>query len=141
MRAMVLWVMLALLCACSRTPDEQRIRESITTMQQAMEERNPRAFLAYVSEDFIGNSADFDRAALANLLRIEVFRNDQVRMMLGPIDIDLQDDRATAHVTATFMGGSGGLLPEHGAIYDITSGWKRDGGKWVCYSGRWEQKL
>ena len=110
-------------------------------MQQAMEERNPRAFLAYVSEDFIGNSADFDRAALANLLRIEVFRNDQVGVMLGPIDIDLQDDRATAHVTATFMGGSGGLLPEHGAIYDITSGWKRDGGKWVCYSGRWEQKL
>ena len=53
-------------------------------MQQAMEERNPRAFLAYVSEDFIGNSADFDRAALANLLRIEVFRNDQVRRDARP---------------------------------------------------------
>jgi hypothetical protein len=141
MRAMVLWVMLALLCACSRTPDEQRIRESITAMQQAMEERNPRTFLAYVSEDFIGNGADFDRAALASLLRIEVFRNDQVGVMLGPIDIDLQGDRATARLTATFTGGSCGLFPEHGAIYDITSGWKRDAGKWVCYSGRWEQKL
>jgi hypothetical protein len=139
-RAMLL-VVLVLLGACSRTPDEQRIRESIKAMQQAAEERNPRAFLAFVSEDFVGNDADFDRAALGNLLRVEVFRSDQIGVMLGPIDIDLQDDRATVHVTATFTGGSGGLLPEHGAIYDITSGWKRRGRDWVCYSGRWEQEL
>jgi hypothetical protein len=136
----MLLVILVLLGACSRTPDEQRIRESIEAMQKAAEERNPRAFLTFVSEDFIGNDAEFDKAALANLLRVEVFHGDKVGVTLGPIDIDVQDDRATAHVTATLTGGSGGLLPERGAIYDITSGWKRRGRDWVCYSGRWEQE-
>jgi hypothetical protein len=110
-------------------------------MQQAMQERSPRAFMAHVGDDFVGNEAVFDKTALFNLLRVEVLRNDSVGVMLGPIDIELQGDRATAHVVATVTGGSGGLLPEHGAVYDITSGWKRQGREWVCISGRWEQKL
>jgi hypothetical protein len=42
---------------------------------------------------------------------------------------------------ATFTGGSGGLLPERGSIYSITSWWKRQGRDWICYSAHWEQKL
>lgn len=132
----------ALMAGCSRTTDEQRIRDTITAMQQAMEARNPRAFMAHVTDDFIGNEAGFDREALANLLRAEVFRNDDVGVTLGPIDIEMKGDRATATLIATFTGGSsGGLLPERGSIYTITSGWKRHGSEWVCFSGRWEQKL
>jgi hypothetical protein len=132
---------IVLACACSRTPDEQRIRTAIEAMQQAAEQRNPRGFMAYVSDDFVGNDADFDRNALANLLRVQVFHNDQVGVTLGPIEIELQDGRATAHVMATLTGGSGGLLPESGAIYSITSSWKRNGRDWICYSARWQQKL
>ena len=134
-------VLLPVLCACSRSSDEERIRQAMAAMQQAMQERSPRAFMAHVGDDFVGNEAVFDKTALFNLLRVEVLRNDSVGVMLGPIDIELQGDRATAHVVATVTGGSGGLLPEHGAVYDITSGWKRQGREWVCISGRWEQKL
>jgi len=130
------------LAGCSRTSDEQRIRDAIGAMQQAMQARNPRAFMAHVTDDFIGNEAGFDREALANLLRAEVFRNDDVGVTLGPIEIEMQGDRATAKLIATFTGGSsGGLLPERGSIYTITSGWKRRGSEWLCFSGRWEQKL
>jgi len=132
----------AVVAGCSRSTDEQRIRTAISAMQQAMESRNPRAFMAHVSDDFIGNEAGFDREALANLLRAEVFRNDEVGVTLGPIEIEMQGDRATAKLIATFTGGSpGGMLPERGSVYTITSGWKRRGGEWVCFSGRWEQKL
>jgi len=133
--------LLVVLAACSRTPDEERIRQTITSMQQAMEQRNPRAFMAHISDDFIGEQAEFDRAALANLLRVEVFRNDDIGVLLGPIDVELQGDRATARLTATFTGGSGGLLPEHGSVYAITSAWKRDGNDWRCISARWKQEL
>jgi hypothetical protein len=129
------------LAACSRTPDEQRIRETIGVMQQAMESHDPRAFMSHISEDFIGNDAETDRAALANLLRVEVFRNDQVGVTLGPIDIQMHEERATVHLTATFTGGSGGLLPERGSVYSITSGWRRNRNDWQCISARWEQKL
>ena len=138
---LVLICFMALLPACKRTPDEQRIRENITAMEQAMENRDPRAFMAHIADDFIGNDAAFDRNALHNLLRAEALRNDSIGVILGPIDIDLQGDRATVHLTATFTGGSGGALPERGSVYTITSGWRREGRDWVCFSGRWEQEL
>ena len=135
-------VVIALLgAACSRTPDEQRIRPTIAAMQQAMEQREPRSFMAHVADDFVGNEAAFDREALHNLLRAEVLRNDAIGVTLGPIEIEMQDDRATARLTATITGGSGGLLPEHGAIYTIRSGWRRQGRDWVCFSAEWKQEL
>jgi hypothetical protein len=135
-------VALLLLCtACSRTLDEQRVRETVEAMRQAIVEHSPRAFLAHVSDDFIGNDATIDKAALGNLLRVEVLRNDQVGVMLGPIDVELDGDRATVRVAATFTGGAGGLLPERGSVYSITSGWKRNGSDWVCISAKWEQRL
>jgi ketosteroid isomerase-like protein len=130
-----------LLSACSRTPEEQRIRSAITAMQQAVEGHQPRDFMNYVSADFTGEDGTVDREGLANVLRAEVLRNDVVGVTLGAIDIQMQGNRATVYVTATLTGGSGGLLPEHGAIYAITSGWKRDSGDWRCYNASWEQKL
>lgn len=133
--------MLAALAGCSRTPDDQRIRANIESMQSAVESRSPRDFLRFVTADFTGNDDGVDREGLGNLLRVEVLRNDQVGVTLGPIEVDLQGDRATVHVVATLTGGKGGLIPERGAIYSITSGWRRDGKEWLCYTASWEQKL
>jgi ketosteroid isomerase-like protein len=135
-------LMLALtLSGCSRTTDEQRIRDAMAAMQQAMENRDARAFMAHVSDDFIGDSAEFDRAALANLLRMQVLRNDRIGATLGPIDVEMQGDRAKVQVLATLTGGSGNLLPERGSMYAITSSWKRQGSEWRCYSATWKQEL
>jgi hypothetical protein len=133
--------MFAAMAGCSRTPDDERIRANIKAMQAAVEGRNPRDFLAFVTPDFTGNDNNVDRDGLGNLLRVEVLRNDEVGVALGPIDVDLQDDRAIVHVVATITGGKGGLFPERGAIYSITSGWRREGKNWVCYTASWEQKL
>ena len=141
MGRLILIALILLLAGCSRTTDEQRIREAMAAMQQAMESRDPRAFMAHVSDDFIGNDAEFDRAALANLLRIEVLRNESIGATLGPVDIEIQGDRARARVVATLTGGSGGMLPERGSLYVITSGWKRSGKDWVCFSAKWERQV
>lgn len=130
-----------LLTACHRVPDEQRIREAIASMQMAVEARDTRAFMHDVSADFTGNDGQVDHDGLQNLLRVEVLRNDSVGVMLGPMDVDLQGDRATVRVTVTLTGSSGGLLLEHGSIYSITTGWKREGGGWRCINAKWEQKF
>ena len=134
-------MLLPLFGACRHTPDEQRIRESIAAMQQAVESGQPRDFIGYVSNDFTGNDGTVDRAGLQNILRVEVLRNEHAGVTLGPIDIDVQSDRATVRVTATLTGGSGGLLPERASVYAITSGWRREGNDWRCYNAAWEQKL
>ena len=134
--AAVLW-----LIGCSRTPDDRRIREHIQAMQQAAEARNPRQFLDHVASDFSGNQGSVDREGLGNLLRAIVLRNEKVGVTLGPIDVDIQGDRATASLIATLTGGQGGLLPEHGAVYSIKSGWRRDGKRWICFAATWDQTL
>jgi len=97
--------------------------------------------MSHITEDFVGNEAEVDRNALANLLRIEVLRNERIGVTLGPIEIDMQGDRAKAQVLATFTGGSGGMLPEHGSVYAITSSWKRQSSEWRCYNDTWKQQL
>ncbi len=135
-----------LVSACTRTPDEQRIREAMAAMQQAMETRQPRDFLAHVDADFIGNNSGgsegaVNRALLGNILRAEILRNDKIGVSLGAIDVQIQGNRATAHVVATLTGGAGGALPERVAVYSIVSGWKRDGRDWICYNASWTQQL
>jgi hypothetical protein len=129
------------LAACSHVPDDQRIRDQIEVMQHAMESHNLHGFMEGISDDFTGNDGTVDSKQLANLLRIEILRNDQVGVTLGPIDVELQDKRAVVDVTATFTGGSGSLIPEHAAIYAIRSGWKKDGSRWRCFNATWDQKL
>lgn len=127
------------LTACSRTPDEVRIREAITAMQAAVEAREPRTFMGYVADDFTGNKGGVDRAQLHNLLRAQFLRNEAVGVTLGPIGVELFDRRATATVTATLTGGSsGGWLPERGGAYRFTTGWKNEDGEWRCISAEWE---
>lgn len=129
---------LILLAACSRTPEEQRIREAIAAMQKAVEAREPRTFMKYVADDFTGSKGSVDRTQLHNLMRAQFLRNEAVGVTLGPIDVELVGKRATATVTATLTGGSGGWLPERGGAYRFTTGWKDDGGTWRCISAEWE---
>ena len=141
MRTVLVCAALLALAACSHTPDDRRIRDHIQAMQQAAEQRDPRQFLEHVSSDFNGNQGNLDREGLHNLLRAIVLRNEKIGVTLGPIDIDVQGNRATASLVATLTGGQGGLLPEHGAIYSIKSGWRRDGKDWICFAATWDQKL
>jgi len=131
---------LLLLAACSRTPDETRIRNAVAAMETAVESRNPRDFMAYVTEDFVGSDSSFDRAALHNLLRAQFLRNEAVAVLIGPIEVTLQGDRATASMTVTLTGGDRGLLPERGAIYEVETGWKKVDGDWRCLTARWQQR-
>jgi hypothetical protein len=138
----LLFGLILLAAGCTRTPDEQRIRETITQMQRAVEEGAPRDFMAHVSTDFTGNQGTVDHDGLGNLLRIEVLRNEHQSVLLGPIDIELQGDRATAKVTATLTGrNTGSVVPERASIFAITSSWRKDGSSWHCYNAVWEQKL
>jgi ketosteroid isomerase-like protein len=141
MRLILICAALITMGACHHTPDEQQIRNAITAMQQAIESGKPRDFIAYVAKDFTGNDGTVDRDGLMNILRVEVLRNEHAGVTLGPIDVQMQGDRAVVHVTATLTGGAGGLLPERAAIYAITSGWRREGSDWTCYNASWEQSL
>ncbi|HUD43331.1 MAG TPA: nuclear transport factor 2 family protein [Dokdonella sp.] len=134
------WLILAL-AACSRGDDETRLRQALERIETAVEERRPGDFVDVVSEDFTGADGTLDRAGLHNLLRAQVVRHASIDVVLAAPDIEIQGDRATVAVTATLSGGAGGWLPERGAVYAITSGWRREDGQWRCINAQWRQVL
>lgn len=134
-------LLLMLLCACHRAPDEQRLRDAVRAMQQAMQAREPRAFMQHVASDFTAQQGEFDRQALHNLLRAQVLRNAAVGVSLGPLDVHVDGDRASVSLVATLTGGSGNVFPDRAGVYAITSAWRREGADWQCYNARWERKM
>jgi hypothetical protein len=134
-------VVCAVLAACSRAPDEERLRAAMAAMQDALEDGKPADFMQHVSADFTGADGSVDREALHTLLRAQVLGNASIGIMTGPVDIERDDDRATVRVTATFTGGNARWLPERGSIYRLTSGWRKVDGEWQCFNAQWERTL
>jgi hypothetical protein len=131
---------LLLLGGCSREPAEVRLRDTIDRMQAAAIERRPADFIQHVADDFVG-SGGMDRAALHNLVRVQLLRNASIGATLGPLETKLQEGRAEVRFTLVLTGGSGGLLPERAQGYAVTSGWREVDGEWQLFLAEWQPKL
>jgi hypothetical protein len=45
-----------------------------------------------------------------------------------------------ATFTVTLSSG-GRLLPDRLGVYQVTSGWRKEGGDWRCYTASWERSI
>ncbi len=138
----VAWLLLAaaLLPACKRTPPEQALRETIAAMQAAGEARSVDALFEPIAEDFAGEQG-MDRTAFRRYVTVMSMRQRSIGVTLGPVDVKLFGDRATANFTAAITGGSAGLLPDQAQVYAIETGWRLEGADWKLISARWKEQL
>lgn len=137
----LLVTMMMVVGGCSRSSDEQQLRDAIQTMQQAIEERHPSDFMHFVADDFTAPDNGMDRRQLHDLLRLQVLRNERIGVSLVTRELSINGRRATVTLTATLTGSSGGWLPERGSIYSVTSGWRKDDGDWKLIQANWQRSL
>lgn len=128
-----------LLAGCHRTPPEQALRDTIAKMQSAGETGDVDALFEPIAEDFAG-SEGMDRTAFRRYVTLMRMRQANVGVALGPIDVQLIGDRATAKFTATITGG-GGFLPEQAQVYAIETGWRLEGADWKLITATWKPQL
>lgn len=139
--ATMVWVaFVALLAGCSKPPAEERLRARFDEMQAAVLEHRPGDFIDGVAEDFIGNESA-DRAALHNILRAQLLRNEEVSATVGPLDIKVTGDRATMDFTMVLTGGAGGLIPERANGWSVKSAWRDGPDGWQVYFAEWSPAL
>jgi len=132
---------LAMLAAgCARTPPEEALRGSVAALESAIESREPGAVADVLAEDFIGPDG-LDRDGARRMARLHFLRNRDVGLVIGPLDIALQDRHATVRFTAAVSGGTGAWLPERGSVYRVETGWRRQGDDWRLTSAHWERDL
>jgi len=136
---MLLAAVMLLAAGCSRSPPEQRLRTQLSTMQAALEERRAGDFMDGVAADFAGNDG-MDRAALQQVVRAQVLANARIGLTLGPAEVALVGDRATVRFSAVASGGGGRIVPERAQAWDVTSGWRDEGGDWRLYYAEWKPR-
>lgn len=137
----ILLLLVLALAACARPSDEEQIRAAIGEMQQAIETGKPADFMRHIADDFTGDGGNIDKQGLHNFLRAQALTHTSIGITLVSTDVELQDDRATVKLTVTMTGGSGRWLPERGSVQQIESGWRRQGGDWLCVNAQWQRAL
>ena len=128
-------VLLLVLAACSRSTPEQALRQQITQMQLGVEQREPSAVIAPLAEDFLGNGG-MDRQGLERLLRAQLLLNQNIEVVLGPVQAHIDGENAQADFTVMLAGGNGRFF-ERGRIHQVSTHWRAQGDQWLLYRAQW----
>jgi len=136
---MLALALFSLLPGCKHAPPERALRDTISKMQAAGESGDIDALLEPIAEDFSGEQG-MDRKAFRRYITFMRMRQSKVGATLGPIDVKLFGDRASATFTATITGGPG-MMPTQVQVYDIETGWRLEGSDWKLINAKWQPKL
>ena len=127
--------------ACSRTSPEQAVRDRIGAMQEAIDARDAGAVNDLLADDFVGNEG-LDKRGARQLAVAMFLRYRDVSAKLGPATVELRGGRdAIARFSVLATGGSGGLLPDSGQVYEVETGWRLVDGDWKLLNASWKEKL
>lgn len=138
--AVVLLLAVAALAACHLQSAEQQVRRAIESAAAAARANDPAGVLAFVSDDFTGNDGDLDRGGLHRLLALRALRQDRTGILLGPVTFERKGNRLVARFKLVLTGGRpGDLLPDQALIRTLATAWRREDGKWHCYSAHWSK--
>lgn len=130
-----------LLGACRHPPDDEQVRQSIASAEKAAEDGSASDVGATLSEDFDGNAGELDRRALTGMIRLLALRGEHVGVTMGPVSIEHRGERIVATFTVTLTSGAGRLLPDQLGVYQVESAWRKDRGKWLCYTATWKHSI
>ena len=129
--------LLLIVSACSRSDPEQAVRAQLDALQQAIDARDAGAVEDLLAEDFIGNEG-MDRRGAKQLAAGVFLRHREIDARLGPVTVELRGEgEAIARFSVLATGGSGGLLPEQGQVYQVQTGWRLQDGDWKLLNASW----
>lgn len=139
-RAGWLLALLSLLPACTGTAPEQALREAVAGIQSAIESRDASSLQSYLADDFVGPDG-LDRNGARRLAAAYLMRHDRVGVIVGPLEVRLQQRHASVAFTATLTGGARQRLPDAAQVYAVQTGWRLQAGEWKLTSATWEPML
>lgn len=138
--ALLLALGAAVAAGCGRSDPERELRATIDAMAQAIEKREPAAFLEAMADDFSRESGAFGKQDAKRTLVAAILRNEKIHVSAAVTDVRIDGDRAFVRVRVVATGGAG-LLPERGQTWDFESAWRREGGQWKVFNAEWREGL
>ena len=128
-------LLMALLAGCQRSTPGQALRAQIAQIEQGIEQGQPDRLLDRLSDDFHGNDG-MDRNAAGRLLKAQWLLNPQISVVLGPLDVQIDQGHARVEFTAALAGGRGRVF-ERAQVYPVQTYWRLEGDQWRLYRAQW----
>lgn len=128
-----------LLTACSKELSvEQQVIGTLRNMEYAAEEGQHLEFMGYIADSFQGQQGSMDRREFHRFMIFQINQNRRLQAQFFPIYVtEVDEDAASAHFGLLVTGGAG-LLPESGQLFEVETGWIRNGSDWMLTSADWE---
>ena len=136
---LVLPLLFSLVSACSKTPAEETILANIHSMQQAAEDKKPRAAVEYLADGFAGNQG-VDKMTLRRIMVGLFLRHQNVHVTIPRMDINVnpQDQYSASMEGVVILAGAENILPQDGRMYKVSGDWQYIDGEWMLVRARWE---
>lgn len=132
----VLFLLIALwLTGCSKTPDEQLIREAIDEIETAVQDRQTQPVIQRLAEGFRGPQ-DMNVRQVRQLMAAHYFRNRNINVVLAGMRIQINGIDASVNFNAVVTGGVG-TLPDQLQYYDVETVWRKIDGDWRIIRADW----
>ena len=132
----VLLILVSLSSACSRPPDEQQIHEAIEQIRDAIENRQSRAVLEHLSEDFKAQQTKTNRD-IRGMMLFYFRQNRNISVYLTDESIRVTGTRADVTINALVTGAEN-LLPQRAQTYAVRMRWNKQDGDWQLSLLDWE---
>ncbi len=128
-----------LLAACSEELSiDQQIIATLRNMEYAAEEGEHFELISYVSDSFRAQQGTMNRREFHRFMIFQINQNRRLQAQFFPIYVkETGESTASAHFRIMVTGG-GGLLPDHGQLFDVETHWLRDSGDWKLDGADWK---
>jgi len=132
-------VVFAALVSCGeKLTVEQQVIATLRDMESAAEEGRHLDFMANVADDFSARQGAMGRLEFHRFMIFQINQHRRLQAQFFPIFVtETGADSASAHFKLLVTGGAG-LLPESGQLFDVETGWIRNGGDWLLSRADWE---
>ncbi|HEY5775284.1 MAG TPA: hypothetical protein VIS57_04295 [Xanthomonadales bacterium] len=140
MRAFLSLAMAALILAgCGeKLSVEQQVIATLRNMEVAAEEGQHLEFMTYIADSFGGQQGSLDRREFHRFMIFQINQHRRLQAQFFPIFVsETGEDTASAHFKILVTGGAG-LLPDSGQLFEVETGWIRNGGDWLLSRADWE---
>ena len=135
--SLVIAVLLLAACGDELTV-EQQVIATLRNMEYAAEEGQHLEFMTYVADSFGAQQGSMDRREFHRFMIFQINQNRRLQAQFFPIFVtQTGEGTASAHFRILVTGGAG-LLPESGQLFEVETGWLRDGGDWDLTEADWE---
>ena len=129
--------------ACHQETEQDRIKKIITSVRNAVEEKDIRTILGHLSKTY-RDPQGHDYDGIKGLLLFYFYRHQKISVYIPALDVSITGPTARAVFQPVLTGGNktgsaGDLLPEALGLYDFDVSLIKESDGWKVASAKWER--